>query len=276
MASKQSHSQDLRLLTEMKLLGKLIFDVEDAAAVAQEIGIQRSQLNKMLSRLTKKGWLIRLRRGLYAGFGILPGQIQTHPFAIACRLVQPSAISHWSALQYHGLTEQIPQIVTATTTGRTYPPSVRKKEHQSRDMKHAWEIAEVRYEFITVKEAHFFGIENIWIDENFLIPITDKERTLLDVFVNLKMFGGFGEALGIVESSLYGIDIKKLVEYAIRLDNKSVIKRLGWALDYFGVSKKLVAPLLRVPVKSYCRLDPCGPAVGVYEKRWMILNNLKR
>src|SRR5690606_24669307 len=116
---------------------------------------------------------------------------------ISAYLIQPSAISHWSALQHHGLTEQVPQIITASTTTKVLTPSMREKQQQKSKVKHAWEVAWVRYEYINVQQKHFFGIEKIWLDEHFVVSITDKERTLLDVFIYPKMFGGIGEALGI-------------------------------------------------------------------------------
>jgi predicted transcriptional regulator of viral defense system len=54
----------------------------------------------------------RLRRGLYVSIGLLPEQTKTHPFVISAYLIHTSAISHWSALQHHALTEQISQILT--------------------------------------------------------------------------------------------------------------------------------------------------------------------
>ncbi|TAK79244.1 MAG: hypothetical protein EPO11_00425 [Gammaproteobacteria bacterium] len=71
-----------------------------------------------------------------------------------------------------------------------------------------------------------------------------------------------GEALGILENSLATINIKKLVA-----------KRLGWALEYVGVSSKQLEPLLKVPIDYYCRLDPSAPATGSCDKHWMIQNN---
>lgn len=151
---------------------------------------------------------------------------------------------------------------------------MREKYQKKMQKKHAREIDGVRYEYISVQEKQYFGIEKIWMDENFQVSITDKERTLLDVFIFSKMFGGMGEALGVLENALGEIDIKELVGYALKYNKKSVIKRLGWALEYFGVSADYFTPLLNVPMNYYCRLDPSKPAVGPCDKRWMIQNNL--
>ncbi|MBV9575703.1 MAG: hypothetical protein JO149_03685 [Gammaproteobacteria bacterium] len=271
---KSNESQGTRLLRQLFLRGKRIFNMQDAIAAATLEKIPHNQLRKILSNLGKHKRVLRLRRGLYVSVGWLSEQTNTHPFVISVYLIQPSAISHWSALQHHGLTEQIPQIITASTTSKIVTPSMREKQKQP--TKHVWEIDGLRYEYINVQQKHFFGIEKIWFDEHFLVPITDKERTLLDIFVYSKMFGGIGEALGILENSLTMIDTQKLINYAIQYDKKSLAKRLGWALEYFGIPAKQLKPLLKIPINYYCRLDPSAPATGPCDKRWMIQNNLNK
>jgi predicted transcriptional regulator of viral defense system len=273
-SEKPAESQGVRLLRQLFLNGKRVYDMKDVTTAATLEKIPHNQLRKILSTLAKHGRISRLRRGLYTTIGMESVANITHPFVIATHLVQPSAISHWSALQHHGLTEQIPQIITASTPTKVVTPSMREKDLQDLKLKHIWQIADIRYEYINIKQKHFFGIEKIWLDENSQVPITDKERTLLDLFIYPKMFGGMGEALGILENSLASIDIQKLVNYAIQYDKKSLTKRLGWALEYFGVPAKQLEPLLNAPISYFCRLDPSAPATGPCDKRWMIQNNL--
>jgi predicted transcriptional regulator of viral defense system len=277
---KPPESQGIRLLQHLfRGMGKRIFTMDDAKKAADFEKIPQNQLAKILSHFAKRGWVQRLRRGVYVSIGILPGAIHAHanadPFLISAYLIQPSAISHWSALQYHGLTDQIPLIVTASTTRQVITPSMRVKNHLPRQTKHVWEIHGKSYEYIHVQDNHFFGIENIWLDD-LTVQITDKERTLLDVFIYQKMFGGFGGALGILEDSLPQIDVEKLIDYAIKYDKKSLAKRLGWALEYFGIPENKIEPLLNVPIAHYCRLDQSGPAKGPCDKRWMIQKNLQK
>ena len=277
---KPFESHGFQLLHELFTRGKRIFDMKDIKDVAHLQNISPVQLRKILSNLAKHGQLMRLRRGVYVGMGLLLEQTKAPPFVISAFLIQPSIISHWSALQHHGLTEQIPQIITASTSKKVITPSMRKSNPHRPNQKHAWIIEGVRYEYITVpKETFELGAETIWIpwvggDGFYSVKITDKERTLLDMFIHPKMFGGIGEALGVLESALGNISIAKLVDYAIKYDKKYLVKRLGWALDYFNVEEKVLKPLLAVPIHHYCRLDPSEPAVGPCNKRWMIQDNL--
>src|SRR5215475_13787210 len=89
--------------------GHPIFSIEQARELSPRVGLKDSYLRESLYHLRRNGWLVSLHRGLYAISPTVPGVTPTHEFAIAMALVQPAAISHWSALHYHGLTEQIPQ-----------------------------------------------------------------------------------------------------------------------------------------------------------------------
>lgn len=117
MTTKETHeSQGTQLLQQLFTHGKRIFTMQDASVAAHMSGIPANQLPKILSNLAKRKQILRLRRGLYVSSWFLTAdQTDVHPFVVSAYLIQPSAISHWSALQHHGLTEQIPQIVTAST-----------------------------------------------------------------------------------------------------------------------------------------------------------------
>lgn len=274
MPTQEAHeSRGAQLLRQLFTHGKRIFTMQDALDAASTLEIPANQVRKIFSNLAKRKQIIRLRRGLYVSSWFLSAdQKDIHPFVVSAYLIRPSAISHWSALQQHGLTEQIPQVITASTPKKVVTPSMRSAKTKS--PKHMFEIAGIHYKYIQIQTKHFFGTEKLWLDEQFLIHITDKERTLLDLFVYSKMFGGMGEVLGILENALPEIDTRKLVMYAIKYEQKAVAKRVGWALEYFGVSGKQLTSLLKVPIRYYCRLDPSLPAKGPCDKHWMIQNNL--
>jgi len=156
MQTLEPGSQGVRLLNQLGAHGKYIFNMNDAKAAAQLEKIPANQLNKILSNSVKQRKALRLRRGLYVNLAALPKDAEVHPFVISGFLIQPSAISHWSALHYHGLTEQIPQIITASTYKKVVTPSMRNIPFQSSTIKHMLEINGLRYEYITIKKEHFF------------------------------------------------------------------------------------------------------------------------
>lgn len=254
--------------------GRIVFTTCEARQIAEKSGMPGEYVTNLLMLMVRNGWLIRLRRGLYARSGPAFGDMQVHSFAIATRLVTPSAVSHWSALHHHGLTEQIPLVVTAFTPKKVVTPSMRVTPAKKRRRRHAWEVLGVRYEYITVKKEYFFGIEEVWVDEFSKVPITDRERTTLELFISTRMFGGMGEALGIIQHHIDLLAIDKLVEYACRYGKISIAKRLGWTLERAGISETVLEPLLKIPATGYHVLDPGRPHLGACNSRWMIQNNL--
>lgn len=266
----------LRLLRAAAQEGKQVFSTAEAREMAARAGVPEGYVYWLLSGMVKNGLLTRLRRGLYSVSEVAPGQAGVHPFVIATRLVTPSAISHWSALNHHGLTDQVPRVVTAFTPKKVVTPSMRGSDRKSR-RRHAWEVAGLRYEYVTVKREHFFGIDHVWVDENSRIPITDRERTVLETFVSPRIFGGIGEALSTLHDHVDSLDSAKLVTYARQYGKISVAKRLGWALEQAGAPESVLQPLLTVPASGYYHpLDPSRPPGGSCDERWMIQNNLPK
>lgn len=266
-----SNTLGLKLVEDLAREGNWVFHAEDAKAAGERLGLSGDHVLTLLSALSRSGWVTRLRRGLYAVGETPLGGAAPHPFVIATRLVEPSAVSHWSALQHHGLTEQVPQAVTASTPKKVVTPSMRTGKPQPGG--HAWEVAGVRYEYFTVKPSDFFGIARVWMDERSRIPVTDPERTVLDCFIAPERFGGIGEGLGVLEEHLHRLDVPQLVAYALRHGKGSVVKRLGWALERAGAPQDSLAPLRAYPMKGCRPLDPGLPQRGPCDREWGIREN---
>ncbi|ETR70321.1 MAG: hypothetical protein OMM_08898 [Candidatus Magnetoglobus multicellularis str. Araruama] len=117
-------------------------------------------------------------------------------------------------------------------------------------------------------------LKKIWIDEYSRIPITDKERTILELFISPRIFGGMSETIGIFKHHIASLLLEKLVKYACQYGKISIARRLGWTLDKIGVSELIYAPLLKMNATGYHLLDPTCPNKGKCDSRWMIQNNL--
>jgi predicted transcriptional regulator of viral defense system len=244
----------IHLLRHLANQGLRIFSIEQAQAAALEIEMNPGYVSEALHHLKNGGWVTRLKRGVYAiaAYGPAP-----HEFAIAMALVTPSAISHWTAMHYHHITEQTPNKIFAITPhGTSIPRS----------------LAKTMFRFIQVKKEHYFGIETIWVDE-MRAQITNLEKTLLDGLALPEYCGDFSEVLHAFKMAKDKIRIQVIIEYALKLE-KAVAKRLGLILDELGVGEKYLEPLLKLPMRSYCKFDPSGPVKGSYNSKWKIRENV--
>jgi len=220
----------------------------------QKTQISKGMLRVILFRLEEKGFIERIDKGKYLiiPLGSEKGKYTLHEFIIGSYLVEPYAISYWSALHYYGLTEQIPATVFIQTPARKN--------------KSAMEIFGVNYRIVRVKEEKFFGIRKEWIEET-PVSIADKEKTIIDCLDKLQYSGGIVEVTKALKSS--SLDRDRLADYAIRIGNFAVVRRLGYLCEKMGVHINL--PLPRS--KKYLLLDPTMPAEGKNDPKWRLVIN---
>jgi predicted transcriptional regulator of viral defense system len=117
--------------------------------------------------LQQRGAIERIEKGKYLiiPLGAEKGKYTLHEFVIGSLLVQPYSIAYWSALNYYGLTEQIPATVFIQTITRKF--NINPK------------VFGIQYKIVKIKESKCFGIRKEWIEET-QINITDKEKTIID------------------------------------------------------------------------------------------------
>lgn len=264
-------SRGIRLAGSLAEAGLYVFTTEDAVRLRPD-DVGPATVRYLLKVLTDAGWIVRLRRGLYAGTGRLPAGVDVPSFVIATSLVTPSAIALLSALAHHGLTDQIPRVITAVTPRKVVVPSMR--EAGKAGGQHHWHAAGLDFRYVVILPERFnYGIEMVWLDERFRVPITDRERTILDLFALPRVFGGLGEGLSVLERAGDDIDLEKLVAYALRYDSIAVAKRLGWSLEQTGTHHSTLAYLLELPAAHFTPLDPGRVRRGPRDRRWMIIDN---
>lgn len=260
----------VELVRRLASEGDRIFTSARARELAPAVGLSEGYLRQALHHLAKSGWVIRLRKGLYALSSTVPGVTPVHEFEIAMALVDPAAISHWSALHHHGLTEQAPRKVFVLTTTQASVP--RRRGARAKHASDGFTVAGTSYQFVQVKPERFFGTDKVWIGEA-RVTITDPERTLLDGLAMPQYCGDFAEVLHAFKVRGTDLDLQRIIEYALKLD-AATAKRLGWVLEQRGVDLSKFERLAALPIKGYRKLDPTGPRKGPTNARWMIQENL--
>lgn len=258
----------VELARKLAAEGDRVFTTARAREIAPSVGLSEGYFRQALHHLAKSGWVVRLRNGLYALSSTVPGVTPAHEFEIAMHLVSPAAISHWSAMHYHGLTEQVPRKVFVTTSSVSAPRPRRSRGQRAKD---GYPVGDALYQFIQVRPERFFGTEKVWIGDA-RVTITDPERTLLDGLTMPKYCGDFAEVLHAFEVRGDRLELERIIAYALKLD-AATAKRLGWVLENQGVDPRHLKPLADVPVRGYRTLDPTGPRKGSCNRRWMIQEN---
>jgi len=273
---RYSQSQGLMLLgSAVKEFGPL-FTLEQIKPLANAQRLSATNLRYLLSTLADAGWIEILKRGTYLVKSPLFSD-EVPVYAIAAALIQPMAISHWSACAHHGFTTQNPLMVQASTPSKVITPEMRTGKARSPRGRAVWRVSGQDFEFIHVATSLFWGFQKIWVNSWHQVNITDRERTALDLIARPDIFGGFSAAVEILQNAANNIDMNRLVDYAIKYDTGSVIKRLGWALENLGFAGNSLERLRVYPVKRYYLLDPSLKETSATKNsRWHITENLKR
>jgi len=260
----------LELVRELAANGDRVFTTQRARELCARVGLKDSYLVEALHHLSRRGWIVPLRRGLYAISAMVPGVSAAHEFEVAMHLARPAAVSHWSAMQYHGLTDQVPGRVFVLTTTESSVPRARAREtHRAED---GFPVAGTVYRFVQVRPERFFGTERVWVGDA-RVTVTDPERTLIDGLTMPQYCGDFAEVLNAFQRRGQALRLDRIVGYATRLDRVTA-GRLGWVLEHLGIVEAGLERLEAVPAKSYQPLDPTGPRKGPCNGRWMIQENL--
>jgi predicted transcriptional regulator of viral defense system len=235
-----------------------LFTSRDARRIVRR---NASATNKLLHTLVRIGHIQRLEKGKFLLRYPRTNEesVGEHEFLVAMQLVQPSYIAYWTALQYHGLTEQLANVVFVAT------PKQKK----------ALRIQGVTYRFITLAKSKFFGIETQQIGGR-PFQISDPEKTIVDCFAHPEYCGGMIEAAKGLWNGFHErrLDLDKLAHYAERLGNRAVLKRIGYLTEFYQipVNGHLTRWLEHLSA-GYNPLDPLGSRRGTHNARWHLLIN---
>lgn len=252
---KSLSKREARILSDLSYRGKGIFTLEDIREYVENA-------KDMLYRLIKKNWIIRIKKGVYLIAPLDAGELgansyTVHSFAIGSRLVDPYYISHWSALNYYGFTEQTPSAVYIATT----KPRNKKK------------ILDSIFVFVTLNDRKMFGFTSVNVDK-YKVNISTPEKTIVDCLDHPEHCGGIEEIAKAIFFEHEELDFSKITSIAKKMGNKTVIKRLGYLLDLFDFTTYLSYLDDITLSNGYSKLDPKTLKKGKINERWKLYINV--
>jgi len=231
--------------------------------VSSALDVDADSAAKKLSRWAADGWLRRVRRGVYIGVPVDaadPASWSEDPLVVAA-YVWPCYFTGWTAAGQWSLTDQVFRTTVLKTTGRVRASSVRLLDHD--------------YLISSVSEADIaWGMKTQWRAESRL-RVADPTRTVIDILDTPRLGGGMRHGTEILAAYLDDHDPATLVDYADRLGNRAVFKRLGYALEALGRDLPDLVEACHDRVSAgVSMLDPDGPAAGRVVTRWNLRVNV--
>lgn len=244
------------LLSELARQNKPIFTAKDAKAILKESPYLT------LHQLKKKKWILSIKGGLYAivplDIGVMGADsFIVHEFVVASYLVRPYYIGLWSALNYHGLSDQIPSSVFVCTTKAKKPISMLNS----------------KFVFVQLTKAKFTGIKKVRL-EGYGVNISDRDKTVVDCLDHAEHAGGIDEVARAIYFNHEELDFGKIRVLAVKTNNVAVFKRLGFILEATGLLRKYAAIFEGIRLtEGYPALDKLSPKKGKYSEKWKLLIN---
>ena len=228
--------------------------VLDAKRVIWNLPISWSA-DKFIDRLLSSEILLR-REIVFEGYlpkkerFIIPG---ASPFEVAVSLIKKAYLSHYSAVYLHGLTNQIPKTIYISFEQSKKMNVDRDLEQKSIDS--AFSKPQRKSTTTTIYEDYTFLIHNgmysnragIYTLDN--LPVTNIERTLIDITVRPTYAGGVNSVLEVYRKAIDKISLNKLVA---TLDKLNFIypyhQSIGFYLEKAGYDVKKLDTLRHIGI----------------------------
>jgi predicted transcriptional regulator of viral defense system len=254
--------QATKLLDKLIETKQLCFGIDTAYRLLPDSNTDA--VKRLLSDMTKRGLLMRVKEGLYY---IIPFEQDPETFMpdwhlLSQYLVGDTSyyIGYFSALQIHSLTTQ-PNLKEQIVVNKQIKPSMLM-------------VKGIPFQFIYHNEKHFFGNKKTWIDSFNKVQCSDLEKTIVDCLFKPQYAGGITEIAKAIHKSKDKIDYPNLLQYAKQFNSQAVIKRLGFLLELLEIKHPVIGEFKKLKTNSFVLLEPSYPKVGKTISRWSIQQNL--
>jgi len=230
------------------------------------LGFDLRRTRRLLAYLAARGWLVRVRRGLYALVPLgatEPSEWREDPWGVAAKTFAPCYVGGWSACEHWGLTEQIFRDVVVITARPT----------RSRRL----EIQGTAFRLKTLPKNGHFGTRAAWRNR-IRVAVSDPTRTIVDILDDPEIGGGIRHVATVLTAYFESEhrDEPRFIEYVNRRRNRSVFKRMGYLLEALAIdAPKLIASCYHLRSAGLTRLDPTVRAKGRIVKRWNLRVNVE-
>ena len=263
MRYKYISRQSNELLSYFNEQDKKCFTVSEAKIALPYSG--EGAIKQLLSDMSKRGLLMRLKKGLYY---VIPYEQDAEAFMPDWHLIAEYLakdadhyIGYYSALQIHNLITQ-PSLKEQIVVSKQIRPSTLN-------------VKDIPFQFIYHNKIHFFGIKKIWVDNFNKVICSDLEKTIIDCLFKPDYAGGIVEIARAIYISREKIKFNVLLEYIKKFNSQAVLKRLGFLLETLEIGKEIISDLQMLKTKSIVLFDTELPKTGKIIARWSIQQNIE-
>lgn len=261
MPFKTLGPQSARLVTTLYEENRPVFRIADVQRI---LDMKEANARDLSRKLVDRAVATRLKPGLYILVPFELGKEREYmgnPLVVARELNDGADyyLSHGTAMEIHGMVMQPCLVFHITTLIKRRPITIMGAE----------------FRFLASRKEFFFGLMDHWVTKQEQVQISDPERTIIDGLRMPEYCGGIVELAKGIWMKKEILNGDKLVDYALRMNIGSVIRRLGYLLELLEISSpKMRDPLRKRLTETVVRLDPLLPTEGKFLHRWRLQLNI--
>ena len=240
-----------------------IFRYEEFSEFMIDQGTSRPQsLRQQLSYHQKAGYLIHIRKFLYAVKPMISQEHWVDPYLIASRATADAIIAYHTALELHGI---------AYTTFNEF---TFLSNRQVSSFDYDWQRfrAVIQPKALMNSSHTSYGVDVVQRG-GLSMKLTCLERTVVDVLNRPDLGGGWEEIWRSLDN-ITQLDTARLIKYALLLNNATTIAKIGFFLEqrpsHFNLEKTHLEKLLaHVPKQPHYMSRELGE--GKYIDKWQLI-----
>lgn len=232
-----------------ELLKKPVFTAEYVNQYYGNVESTRSALK----RLMKQMLIVKIRNNLYTCISGETGAPIANRFQIACSVTKSAYVSHHTAIEYYGMSDQVYYDVYVSSATRF----------------REFEFDGYTYKYIHAKTQD--GVENVQFSGG--VRVTDMEKTLVDSVKDMDRISGLEEVIAFIQS-IRKLNEDKLCRYMAEYGSQFLYQKMGYLLENYasvsGVTKELYQVCLEQTGKSKRYLSK-DVFEGTYNAKWKMV-----
>jgi predicted transcriptional regulator of viral defense system len=221
--------------------------------------------SSFLTYFVRKGWLSRVRRGLYITVPlgtVNPQEYKENPWVVANRVFAPCYIGGWSAAEHWEFTDQILNSVAVFTLRR----------YRTKTM----QVQGTDFVLKFINKKYFGQTKQVWID-NSKVQVSDPIQTVVDILDDPSIGAGMRNVVDIVDEyfkSQYRND-DNIVKYINKRNNRTIYKRFGYIIETCDIDALKLKKICEKNISAgFSLLDPAVEAKGHFNSKWNLRINV--